>query len=247
MRRLVLLAALTLGLGTFPGTANAGIITGQLSFAGAVQVDATSTEWFEFLQLTDPGGPGSLDDVYIGVNPNIANITNSSILNGGVVVPGLQPPNELFETDLDLTTMTPGTALDVQFFEYGLNATNINFVLNFVSPCPGADYTCFGTSPYGFIQNDDGSVTIALSLSGTVFDVATPTLVSQWSGLWTTNIPDATIAQVFAVIESGGTISNSYSATKIAAFGVIPEPATLLTFGVGALVAARARRKNKKA
>ena len=83
--------------------------------------------------------------------------------------------------------------------------------------------------------------------AGTVFDTATPTLISTWSGLWTTNI-NATIDEIFDVIEAGGTISQSYSATKITvAPGVIPEPATLLTFGVGALVAARARRKAKKA
>ena len=247
MRRLVVLVTVILGLGAFQGTARAGVIQGEISFGGGVQVTALTTNWFEYLQFVSNNGTPSnpLDDTFVGVNPQVAVITNSSLTNGGVVVGGLQPPNQLHESNLNLLTMTPGTALNVNFFEYGLNATNINFVLNYISPCPGAAYTCFGSSPYGFVANTNGSTTVALQMSGTVFDTATPTLVSTWSGLWTTNI-NASITDIFGVIEGGGTISQSYSATKITA-AAVPEPATLLTFGLGALVLAGASRRRRKA
>jgi PEP-CTERM motif len=233
MRRLSLLVVAIVSLAVLPKSAEAALITGDLQFTGAVQVTAFSAVWYQFLP---------------NINHDVAQIVGSTIQNGGVTVAALQPPNTLHETDL--TAATPaGVPLNVDLFEYALPLTTptVDFVLNFVLTCPqlGPQYTCLGASPFGFIPNNDGSTTIALSMRGVVFDTATPLIQSNWTGLWTTNV-NMSINQIFSIIESGGTISNSYSATKITTVpSAIPEPATLLTFGAGSAILARMRRRKK--
>jgi hypothetical protein len=153
------------------------------------------------------------------------------------------------ETSLTDLTTPAGVALNVPFFEQAFPNVlpTVNFVLNYVFTCPqlGPGYTCLGTSPFGFIENVGGtSTTITLQMQGTVFDTATPGLVSAWTGLVTTNV-NMSIAQIFAIIEGGGAIDNSISQTKVTT--AVPEPATLLTFGAAMafLVAHRRRRQAK--
>jgi hypothetical protein len=238
MRRFLVVSSVILGLGALPKAADAAIITGDLQLTGAVGVTATTVTFYQFLI----GG--------VGANVNTQAITGSTIEDGGVLVAPLQPPNLMNEKPLTALTTPPGVPnLNVDLFEYSQNpaAPVIDFVLDYVFTCPqlGPQYTCLGASPFGFIENAGGlSTTITLQMSGRVFDTATPSIQSNWTGLWTTNV-NKSIAQIFATIETGGTIYNSISATKITA--VVPEPATLLTFGAAMafLVAHRRRRQAK--
>ena len=232
MRRFLVVSMVILGLGALPKAADAGLITGDLQLAGAVRVTATSTVFYQF----------------VGINPGVQQIVGSTIKDGGVLVAALQPPALMHETSLTDLTTPAGVQLNVNLFEYALPLTDptVNFVLNYVFTCPqlGPAYTCLGASPFGFIENAGGtSTTITLQMEGTVFDTSTPALTSKWTGLWTTNV-NMSIAQIFGIIETGGFIDNSISATKITA--AVPEPATLLTFGAAmAFLVAHRRRRAK--
>ncbi len=248
MRRVLVAAIAFLGVAALPHTAKAALITGELDFAGGVVVNATSADWFLSVTPTPSG-------------PNEAVIIGSSVADGGVPVAPLSPGNLLFETNL--TAATPaGVPLNVDLFEHAINpaAPVVDYVLNFVDTCAqlNGPYICLGNSPFGFIQNSN-SVTIALQMSGTVFDEATPGVKNTWTGSWSTQVAGAILCHangslvppcdansIFGIIESGGSIANSYSGTKITASGV-PEPATLLTFGFGSLALARYRRRKKAA
>jgi PEP-CTERM motif len=240
MRRILIGTLALLGALALPKPAHAGFITGQLDFSGGAQVSLNNLNWF--LSVT-PCCTG----------PQTAAINGSSIQDGGVTVANLQPPNLLTETNLNFALQTPGTSFTpVQFFETeapgSLPALPIlNFVLTAVTPCSalGGGVTCLApNSAFGLLQQG-AFVAVTLVMSGTVFDTATPGMVSTWSGLWTANVP-GTVAGIAAIIAGGGTVSNSYSGTKITAIPTaVPEPATLLTFGLGSLALARYRRRKK--
>jgi hypothetical protein len=234
MRRFLLAMTVMFGVAVLPKAAEAGLITGSLDIAGGIVVDADSADWFR--------------SVNPNLNPNEAIVIGNQLFNGGVLAP-IPAGSLVHETNLNFNTAIPGTTLNIDLFEFPLAAPNIDFVLTHVDTCAelGGTYQCFGASPFGFIQNTT-SVTIALQLRGTVHDTATPGLVSTWSGLWTTNV-NGTIAQIFGIIEGGGAIATSYSATKIvvAPPAGVPEPATLLTFGAGSAILARMRRRKMMA
>jgi hypothetical protein len=240
MRRFFLMTMVVLGMAVLPKTAHAGEILGTIDLTGCIVVTATTANWFQFCsappEIPNPTGP------------NLATIVGDTLTNGGAPVP-IPPGSLMNEKNLDFATAIPGQTLNIDLFEVPQAAANIDFVLTHVDTCAelGGTYQCFGTSPFGFIQNT-GSVTIALQLRGTVHDTATPGIVSNWSGLWTTNVADpSTIAGIFAIIEQpGGFIEHSYSVTKVAVTSAsVPEPATLLTFGAGAALLARMRRRKK--
>ena len=233
MRRFLVAAVAVLGV-MLPNMAHAALITGELDFSGGAVVDATTVKWFQFLNPS--------------INPNIATINSSTVKDGGVTVANLLPPNTLFETNLDFTTFIPGTTLNIDLFEHSTNtsAPVIDYKLTHIDTCAelGAGFTCLGASPFGFVPNANGTAVI-LGMTGLVFDTATPGITNQWTGVWTTQV-NMSLADIFTIIEAGGTIQNSYSGTKITASGV-PEPATLLTFGFGSLALARYRRRKKAA
>jgi hypothetical protein len=238
MRKILIGTLVLLGAMALPKSAHADFISGTLDFSGGAQVTATTTNWF----LTVAPSPVT--------GPNLANITASSIMDGATLVANLQPPNQVHETNLNSAVQVPGTNFTpVQFFETqapGAGAPTLNFVLSSVTPCSAlGGVTCVTpNSAFGLLQQGN-FVAVTLVMGGTVFDTATPGMVSTWSGLWTANVP-GTIAQLVATITAGGTISNSYSATKVTAIPTaIPEPATLLTFGLGSLALARYRRRKK--
>ena len=67
---------------------------------------------------------------------------------------------------------------------------------------------------------------------------------TQAIGIYTAQSADTTIAAIRNTLLSGGSLTNSYSATITS----VPEPATLLTFGAGSmLLAAHRRRRAAKA
>jgi hypothetical protein len=257
MRRL-LLVTMFLSLVTLPKTADAALIEGQLDFSAGVQVTSTSANWYLVVLPCCSG-------------PNEATVNGSSLTNGGVAVYPVLPAL-IYESNLNFTTAIPGPdPLYINFFEYPcavaapgatcLPTTTIDFVLTHVATCEeqGGDATeCFGNSPFLFREvtvDPPGPETeatytnITLSLAGIVFDTTTSGLISTWTGNWTAQFP-GTIAQAFAIIEPGGFINNSYSATKVTVgpqITAIPEPATLLMFGTGVAMVGRRLRRGKKA
>lgn len=259
MRRLFLVPLVALGLLALPGQASAGVIAGELDLGGGVVVDANTANWFQ--TLTGPGCP---------CNPQSVNVVGSTITDGGVDAGILAGTTLVHETNLNFTTFPPGPINPpFDMFEFpctagtapgDCNGTNpvaappIDFQLTHINTCAENGGTvgvsCFGNAPFLFQEFTVGGTTktsVTLNLAGNVFDTNTPNLVSTWTGSFTGQF-NGSIAQLFAIIETGGSIQNSFSATKIVATPVaaVPEPATLLLFGTGTALVARRFRKGKK-
>ena len=249
MRKLLWVSAAIMGLAALPQPASAAVITGELDFGSNVGVRVTPTT-IDF--LATPGGD-------IGV-PGTAIVNSTSTLqNGGVAVPGLSGSTVL-EKDLSVAAQPPGPVGfpggPLSFFET-LNADpTINFTLSNLVRCgdtplgiiAGAIFCPLGlNSAFLFNPVSSTDTTVTINLIGTVFDTDTPTLISNFVGHIDAPFPGQTILQLLTAFETAGFIDTSFSGAKVSTFAPVPEPMTLLTFGAGAILAVRKRRKAAKA
>ena len=237
MRKLLVLGIGMLSLALLPQSSEAGAITGTLDIAGAIRVTTA----------------GTIDFGNNGAAAGLMNVTNTTTLqNGGG---GFLNFGTVLDKDLTAAGQPTGGFAPLDLFESGMTADpTINFVLTDILSCvqvSGAASCPFGdlTSPFAFAQAAF-SVTVTMVMSGTVFSSLTPALVSDWGGTFTAQFPGTaanpvTVAGLLAQFLADGFIDTSVSASKITAVQAqVPEPATLLTFGVGSgLLALRRRRK----
>ena len=126
---------------------------------------------------------------------------------------------------------------------------NLNFDLTQIvapvaPPCTGAEAVNVSCSIGVFTLKNTGggNVDITMDIRGVwqnTGDTDTPAV-----GIYTAQSADTSIAAIRNTLLSGGSLTNSYSATITS----VPEPATLLTFGAGSmLLAAHRRRRAAKA
>lgn len=100
------------------------------------------------------------------------------------------------------------------------------------------------TIPF-FFTEASGNVSVTITQFGTAYDDATPTLITRWTNVVSAQYTNTTAAQLLAIIVAGGSLpQNTWSGTFEAT--AVPEPATLLTFGLGTLVAGAVRRRRAK-
>ena len=98
-------------------------------------------------------------------------------------------------------------------------------------------------SPF-FVEEGIGGTSVTMNLTGLAFDTTTPTLVSAWRLVVSAQYNES-FAQLQQILAQTGQLpNNTWSATLTAA--AVPEPATLLTFGLGSMYLARRRRNQKK-
>ena len=235
MRKVLAIGITVLGLAA---PMSASPITGTLNFTGSVQVSGTAIDWLplatgEGVILTaDPG-----TEYFSGIfNPAISPAyEGDSIDLTGQVLPLANFLNQ-FQENPDVPS---------QYDDLSFTLTKV--VAPVAPPCTGAEAINVSCSFGSFtLKPTESGVAVNFNVEGFFID---PTFsdngsLNKATGVYTTQLidpSDDTIAEIMAIIGSGGSIRSGYSATYTAS--AIPEPATLLTFGTGALFAARKRRK----
>ena len=241
----VLLAIVAvLGLGSVAPVA-AAPITGVLTIGGSVIVSATTIDW-----IPDEPFDGTFTTKIpdSGYFEGIAS-TNPFEPSGGQIVdlgPGNPPPVNGFLSNF------VGATLPSEFDDLSFNLETVT--VPGVEECVADfDYAEGDTCRLGFFlltQNAD-SVTATLEVKGHFVDLTygDDGSLNNASGEFTNTLKEVefdTIREVVDIIDSpGGSIETGWSATFIAT--AVPEPATMLTFGLGtAVLAAHRRRRAKK-
>jgi PEP-CTERM motif len=219
------LKASVLGVLSFAAlsTAYATPISGTVNTTGVASVNLTSINFLSGtfvpnLFLVSVPTTGSFVGL-AGTTGTIANLTNNLTNTGPqpVGVPFTDPSWMVF------SSASPLIAFDLNFINAGTDGT-----AGCSSSAIGALCTPFSFSPFN-LQNTSLGTSVAFSLSGNARNVSTGEL-SPFIGNFTTQISGQTIPQILATINSGGTITNSYSANFIA---TIPEPGTISLLGAG--------------
>ncbi len=219
-----------------PTTANAAIINGELKVTGSVIVDAMNIDWTP----PDTGqGLFNIDPfVNTGFFQTLAGTTGDILdLNLGAAPVGV--PN------LGITN----------FLTFAANPS-LSFTLDLIAPgpyssaqcgaAPAAGQTCtFPGSPFGLTNASANSSSVELVLFGTVSD-GSGDPASNFRGTYTAQFNTSFQELLDTVFVQGGNVSNTYSATFAvtgAPQSTVPEPTTILLFGVGLLGLAAMRKR----
>lgn len=239
LKKALLAAIAVVSLAILPTTAQAVPIAGDLTLAGAVTVTNTTIDFLdsfadgnEFVVVPDPGPA----DYFSFLAGTFGDALDLNYLTQPPGPAGFAPLANFLTFDAD-----PG----------------LSFTLEAIALCDPA--ACFfpGT-PFNAFQtfNDttnDFDTSVQLALRGTVRDTTGANgtgEVSTWAGSYTATFQGQTIEEVRADFLADNQIDAPYSAeitAQVVPVQVVPEPATLLTFGAGtALLAAHRRRRAKQ-
>lgn len=229
-------ALFLIALAALAPPASAAVI-GHLDVAncpgGGVIVTMTTIDWIP------PSGGG---------NGCIQTGSNTSVtFTGGTLGSSQQG------TILDLNSQT--TTFPVANFMTFASAPTLHFDLSSLGPGP-ANTTCasafdpnaascavFAGSPF-ILQSTATGTSVTLSARGTARDSSSTT--STWIGAYTTQIAGLTPAQIQATILAGGSEQSTYSGDfSITVNAAVPEPATISSMVLGALLLAGASLRRK--
>ena len=234
MKNLLVIAVIVLG---FAGQASAAGITGTLNMSGTVTVTADTIDWAD-----DDGIPNLVkaetSTEYFGALDSGASPTYASSID--LTAPTQTVPDflsDFTENPVDLPTEYDNLTFDLD-----------DIIEPTAPPClPNTSYGPNTSCSLGFFtltsSADALQTTITLDIRGNFDDPDVATDVPA-IGIYSTQ-KNQTIRSIVDIFLPGGagTFTTSYSLSITA----VPEPATLLTFGVGtALLAAHRRRRSKK-
>ena len=219
---------------------SAAPITGKLQITGTVVVDATTIDW-----VPVGGTEGSFNTLdgteYFANIFNPIDPTDPAYVGDAIDLTGQQTQAN-FLNDFEERPEVPS--------QYdNLTYTLTDIVDPTADPCTGSegvDDPC-SLGVFTLTNTSGGNVDVRFDVTGffTDPDLGADNSLNVAPGIYTTQVPDTTIADIITLIDAGGEIRATYSATYTAT--AIPEPATLLTFGAGSLiVAAHKRRRAKK-
>jgi hypothetical protein len=147
--------------------------------------------------------------------------------------------------DLNAATVPAGTTVSFPFITFAAQPTwsitltqllpGIHSSASCGMPAAGGQ-TCtpFAGSPFNLTNNTATSSTVSFTFLGTAVDSATPTLISNVQGIFTSQFSDMNFQQLLAIVSGGGFVVNSDSAAI--SVSAIPEPGTLSTAFLGGLL-----------
>ena len=250
LRSLLVVGGLVAASFALPAKANAALITGEFSFTLGHVTSTANPGLIDFLPNSDgihavPPGPGTygMFDVQAG-----------SLRTGSFTLPQFGTSPDLLTNFIHDMASTPGA----NFVPLGPGSTPEFFVFsdfptwNFTETFLAQGETIGGNpSPYFFnevcIPTRGCSTSVAIGLAGIAWDDTTPSLVSNWIALLSADFTGETKASLIEKFVSGGGLpDHAWSGHFEANATAVPEPATLLTFGLGSLYLARRRRNQKK-
>lgn len=218
-------------------------VVGSMAF-GALVASTTSAQAQDELNFT---GSARLHDV--PGNPN--QLFVDFLLNGARDTPdgsitAIETVSPAFAGSIT-PGVTTGTIMDLTADAGGFLALPVN---NFVN-IGGFSFTLTGApngntfGPISLVESGNNTFGF-FGVSGTVTGGSYGTNVYNYQGTFSTQFTNQSAADVFAAVNSGGTLEKSYSATFIVAQSVVPEPSTyvLLATGLGALALVGLRRRS---
>lgn len=236
MKKAIFTAIAVASLAILPATAQAVPIVGTLDLTGAVRVTADTIDWLP-----------------VGTGVGFARVEPTS-------TGYFAPLADMQATELDLFGLPVGVQLGegVPGFETFAETPlpGLNFILDMIVSCgqsslnPAIECVAGLDSPFRFDQDTEGT-TVILNFRGRVVDpIGAPGEISTFSAKFDATFTGLTPQQILETLASQGEIFTVYSARKITVDQnppTIPEPATMLTFGVGSALLAAHRRRAKKA
>ena len=198
-------------------TAQAATINGELNFTGVVRVTSNA---IDFLPLGPPDGLGNITPPDTG---SFAGLEGSTLRVRDIVAvpPGPVDPDTTGKELLYNFSGLPGVVFNMNFLVPG----NI----------PG--------TPFLLVDNGNGTGSNASFAVKGIFTDGSSSPVSNGVGIFTTQFPGLSSAQVLAQLAANGFIEKSFSATFIATS--VPEPGTtsLLLGGLVCIGASILRRR----
>jgi hypothetical protein len=250
VRRIALASALGLGMVVASaGQAHAVTIEGRYNFTlGNVDVTFGNIDW-----TTEPGATTDLHPspvrTYGTFDLSTALATRTGVFSGpefgaigfGALGTGLPALPEKIQDMADpvlvggADSVPIGAGFTPNFFQL---AEHPNWIFN-------ETFLEAGSAPtIPFVVTElGGQSSITITIHGIAFDTATPGDISHWDAVISSQY-NLTAAELEAEVVAGTLPINSWSGTFTAT--AVPEPATLLTFGFGALALVRKRRSLNK-
>lgn len=243
--------------------ASAVELVGSMNITGTVEVTATSISWFPNSDLDNDGvatltGPSSGyfhnpgnggAPIYVPESgdggPTTASILN---LNFGITPPGVLVSVPNFLTGFADSNAGAPNNFNPEYSDLTFELTMIQIPNPVLGACvDNAVYLTGQSCRLGvfLLTQNDGSVTASLNILGIFEDPSLGIESLTATGRFSTQSVAGftTIDQLGDHLSAGNSVRTSYSAEFVAP--TVPEPATLITFGVGSLLAARARRRKK--
>lgn len=233
MKKLVGIMCLVLG---FAANASAASIVGTLNFTGDVTVTGSTINWH------DRGGvPNAIimetsDGYFAGVDSEDLTVGYASAID-------LTAPQQMQDNFLHTFQENPDVPSEYDDLTFDLT----DIVEPTAPPCiPGQNYSANQSCSLGVFTltaSSGGGTTITLDIVGDFDDPSLAVVDMPAVGIYTSQRNES-VRQIVDIFATGpGSFTTSYSASITA----VPEPTTLLTFGVGtALMAAHRRRRAKK-